>query len=217
VARERRLRVTPPSSPTTSCAVCVKDRAIHWLLRAAHAAFEAGGLEAAVALSTRASSSAPWVKSAAHFSSSSRARRRGAASITPAPINCERPSSSCRQGGLFWWSAISALIWTAAAVGRPEEAIPYVQLAFTTRPAELSGLYGEAVLGLVTGMFSVGQVGLARSFLAQFDALGEGDGLLDPGLRRLDRRRSLRGLVQSALRGAVPTRVGAPVGPKELR
>src|SRR6201999_1461416 len=84
------------------------------------------------------------------------------------------------SGSLFWWSAVSALIWTAAAVGRPEEAIPYVQLAFTTRPAELSGLYGEAVLGLVTGMFSVGQVSLARSFLAQFDSLDDAAGTLDP-------------------------------------
>jgi tetratricopeptide (TPR) repeat protein/predicted Ser/Thr protein kinase len=158
----------------------VRDRAIQWLVVAARAAFEAGGLEAALTLSTRGmdigaagedrgtllvilASAKTW--SSVDYSRSDQLRE--ALELLPA-------------GSLFWWSAISALIWTAAAIGRPEEAIPYVQLAFTTRPAELSGLYGEAVLGLVTGMFSVGQVALARSFLEQFDPLIASDAALDP-------------------------------------
>ncbi|HVW25017.1 MAG TPA: protein kinase [Polyangiaceae bacterium] len=158
----------------------VKDSAIRWLVVAARAAFEAGGLDAAVALSTRGielgasgedrgtllvilASAKTW--SSADYGRSDQLRE--ALELLPA-------------GSLFWWSTISALIWTAAALGRPEQGMPYVQLAFTTRPAELSGLYGEAVLGLVTGMFSVGQVTLARSFLAQFDSILENDSALDP-------------------------------------
>ena len=158
----------------------VHDRAIRWLTVAARAAVEAGGLDAAVTLATRG------------IELGAAGQERGTLLVILANAKTWTSADYGRSdqlkealellpaGSLFWWSAVSALIWTAAALGRPEEGIPYVQLAFGTRPAELSGLYGEAVIGLVTGMWSVGQVALARSFLAQFEPVLENDSGLDP-------------------------------------
>jgi hypothetical protein len=73
-------------------------------------------------------------------------------------------------GTAFWWLGVSLAIWSAATLGRPEQAKPYIRLALTApTEAEACGPHGQSVWLSVIGLISLKQTELAAMILERVE------------------------------------------------
>jgi len=74
------------------------------------------------------------------------------------------------MGTAFWWLGVSLAIWSAATLGRPEQAKPYIRLALNApAEAEACGPHGQSVWLSVIGLISLKQTALASLILERVE------------------------------------------------
>jgi hypothetical protein len=149
-----------------------------WLTRAARAALDAGDIVRVGALAKRGLA----------LGATGSARGELLVLRAFACMYTERPQDAWIEealelipvGTAFWWLAVSLAIWSAATLGQPQQAAPYIRLALNA-PAdgEACGPHGQAVWLSVLGLISLKQTKLAALILERFERAAVRDSASD--------------------------------------
>jgi tetratricopeptide (TPR) repeat protein/predicted Ser/Thr protein kinase len=150
------------------------SRALPWVQRAALTALEGGDLAGAAALSRRGLSLNPQPEA------------RGVLLLVQAYASALGMKTDIRgladalallpKGSPYWWLALSLLIFGSVALGKADDARPYLQLALETPPGpELTGMYGAAMQALAAAMVLAGRPEAAWPLIDRFEHQGPGD------------------------------------------
>jgi tetratricopeptide (TPR) repeat protein len=150
------------------------SRALPWVQRAALTALEGGDLSGARALSRRGLNLNPQPE------------MRGVLLLVQAYAGAWGMKTDIRgladalallpKGSPYWWLALSLLIFGSVALGKADDARPYLQLALETPPGpELTGMYGAAMQALAAAMVLAGRPEAAWPLIDRFEHVSPGD------------------------------------------
>ena len=142
----------------------VFERAVYWVVRAARGAADIGDIQGTVDLAQRGLA---W--GAQGVDRGLLLLARGYADAWCGRGNLEVLRNALEvlpEASGPWWLAVALLILGATAVGQPEQAATYVQLAIDTPPtSDHAGPYGQALLALVGGLALLGKGEVVEALL----------------------------------------------------